>query len=457
MARTGIYKSEVKKARDALLAQGRRPSVDAVRIELGNTGSKTTIQRHLRELDEEESAGFGQGVAVSDAIQDLVGKLAGRLQEEAEARIIELRTQYDAKLSEKDALLGQHRAEIDGLRGQLQRTEGALNTETAGHAEARRALAEAGTTNERLIQQVTDLNDRLKDNEAHRQSLEEKHQHTREALEHYRQSVKDQREQEQRRHEHQVQQLQVEIRTLSQTMIVKQDELTRLHQELATSTAELAAAKRDLRRETLALENAHRQQTQLQQQVSDLNATMTSLASHVQQGEVARIELNRQLGLQLELSQEQGAEIAQLKAQGPVRAVRLAMVEKPSLAPAYIAHLEKRLALPQHERDRGPASCWNKYAQGIYAVMDVDLGKPVAIVEASGVDHVEPAWWVDSEFRGKGYGSALIDVLVVHLRSRGVTRLGRIPIDSLVPEEAAASTRMAAKLRERWDKLDSPC
>jgi hypothetical protein len=70
MARAGIYKSEVKKARDTLLAQGKHPSIDAVRAELGNTGSKTTIHRYLKELEEEEGTGFGRGVAVSEAIQD---------------------------------------------------------------------------------------------------------------------------------------------------------------------------------------------------------------------------------------------------------------------------------------------------------------------------------------------------------------------------------------------------
>lgn len=37
MARAGIYKSEVARARANLIAQGRHPSIDAVRIELGNT------------------------------------------------------------------------------------------------------------------------------------------------------------------------------------------------------------------------------------------------------------------------------------------------------------------------------------------------------------------------------------------------------------------------------------
>jgi chromosome segregation ATPase len=62
-------------------------------------------------------------------------------------------------------------------------------------------------------------------------SLEEKHLHARDALEHYRSAVKDQREQEQRRHEGQLQQIQVEHRQLQQTLSVKQDELSRLNRD----------------------------------------------------------------------------------------------------------------------------------------------------------------------------------------------------------------------------------
>ena len=42
MARGGINKAVVQKARHALLARGAHPSIDAVRIELGNTGSKSS-------------------------------------------------------------------------------------------------------------------------------------------------------------------------------------------------------------------------------------------------------------------------------------------------------------------------------------------------------------------------------------------------------------------------------
>src|SRR6185437_5240227 len=87
MARSGLYKSDVKKARDALIAQGKTPSVDDVRVELGNTGSKTTIHKYLKELEDEDGGAGGQRASISDALQDLVERLAARLHEEAEERV----------------------------------------------------------------------------------------------------------------------------------------------------------------------------------------------------------------------------------------------------------------------------------------------------------------------------------------------------------------------------------
>ncbi len=84
MARSGLYKSDVQRARDRLRATGTHPSVDAVRVALGNTGSKTTIHRYLRELEEEEGQSVGAKMGVSDALQDLIARLAERLHAEAD-------------------------------------------------------------------------------------------------------------------------------------------------------------------------------------------------------------------------------------------------------------------------------------------------------------------------------------------------------------------------------------
>jgi hypothetical protein len=56
--------------------KGRRPSIDAVRAALGNTGSKTTIHKYLREIEAGEGS---QSPSVSAAILAVVAHLADQL------------------------------------------------------------------------------------------------------------------------------------------------------------------------------------------------------------------------------------------------------------------------------------------------------------------------------------------------------------------------------------------
>ena len=334
MARTGIGKSEVQRARDRLLARRTHPSIDAVRAELGHTGSKTTIQRYLRELEEEEGSGLGRTTAVSEAIQELVQRLAARLGEEAGAQVVALREQFDAKLRERDEQLEQQRREAEALAGQLRQTEMMLQAEQTTHGTTRQALAEAHTAQERLTQQVADLTDRLADNEAHRQSLEEKHLHTREALEHYRLSVKEQREQEFRRHEQQVQLLQVDVRTLNQTLIVKQNELTQLHQERARIATEMNATRKALQRSELDGERLSKANSDLQRHVSELESSGAILSERLQHAELASQAAKAKLSEQSEFLKQAEAvkisldtELIQLRTQVVVQADLLATLK----------------------------------------------------------------------------------------------------------------------------------
>ncbi|WP_053068010.1 DNA-binding protein [Vogesella sp. EB] len=291
MARSGIYKSEVLRARDNLLAQGRNPSIDAIRAELGNTGSKTTIHRYLKELEEEEGAGSGAKIAVSEAIQELVGRLAARLHEEADERIAAMAAESATQLAQCREQLAQIAAEAQGGQQQLQQVNQALAAEQQAHAAARQALQAAQLRDGQQQQQIIGLQERLAENQAHRASLEEKHQHAREALEHYRQSVKEQRDQEQRRHEQQVQQLQAELRTLGQTLIVKQDELTRLYQDGARTGAELLAASRALRQQEQ--EQARQAQTMagLQARIVEQERLLAVLNERLEQAISSREEV----------------------------------------------------------------------------------------------------------------------------------------------------------------------
>lgn len=246
MARGGLYKSDVQKARDALRAQGKHPSVDAVRVALGNTGSKTTIHRYLKELEEEEEQGLGTKVAVSDALQDLIGRLAGRLHEEAETVVAEAQQRFTAQLQTRTYALERAQQEATALGAQLQRVEAELHEERAVHAATQQILAARLIEVAQLGERIDGLTARLAEHEAHAQSLEQKHTHAREALEHYRTSVKEQREQEQRRHEHQVQELQVTLRQANEALTTKNHELLQLNRDNSQWLERHGRLERDL-------------------------------------------------------------------------------------------------------------------------------------------------------------------------------------------------------------------
>ncbi|MBI1773003.1 MAG: DNA-binding protein [Burkholderiales bacterium] len=246
MARTGLYKSEVEKARNNLLAQGRHPSVDAVRIALGNTGSKTTIHKYLKELEEENGGSADRKTSISDALLDLVARLAVQLEAEASNRIAELESQHSEKGHLHEAEVSALTAKNAAIQEKLDLTIAAIKQEIQSHEQTREALQSESIARHTLAQQVTDLKDRLVENEMHRQSLEEKHNHARDALEHYRSSVKEQRDQDIRRHEQQVQQLQAELRHLQQSLVLKQNEVTQLNQDGARLVAELSQAQKSL-------------------------------------------------------------------------------------------------------------------------------------------------------------------------------------------------------------------
>jgi len=53
MARTGIKKSDVFNAAEAIRARGTEPTMTAIRVELGSTGSLSTISQHLSAWREE--------------------------------------------------------------------------------------------------------------------------------------------------------------------------------------------------------------------------------------------------------------------------------------------------------------------------------------------------------------------------------------------------------------------
>ncbi|MBD0678355.1 DNA-binding protein [Pseudomonas sp. PSB11] len=236
MARGGINKAVVQIAREALLARGQHPSIDAVRVELGNTGSKSTIQRYLKELGAREQA---LPPTPDEELHSFVAGLSARLTVLAEQSVAEDRQclQRDRSAYEQQRL--QHRAQIDQLQGAYAGLDRELQALREHERTLQEQLRQAEGECQRLGQLERDQNQLLVERAAHIQSLEDKHRQAREALKHFRQQHLSQREQETQRHDAQIQQLQHELRALRISLSDKQDELAHLFQDNERLVGEL--------------------------------------------------------------------------------------------------------------------------------------------------------------------------------------------------------------------------
>lgn len=330
MARGGVNKAVVQMARMALLARGEHPSIDAVRIEMGNTGSKTTIHRYLKELDESDTRSSAPQVEIGDELTELVSRLAQRLNEQAQERVDQAQALFTTRQEELLQELATTQHQLDELQSRFAAQGDDLNTQNAALNATRQSLQAEQTTTARLFQANQDLELRLQDKEGQIRSLEEKHLHARDALEHYRNSIKEQREQEQRRHEGQLQQLQVELRQAQQSAMVRQEEITQLNRDNERLLAETHSTSRELSAQQELLKKAASQTTRLSEQYQHSHTQCALLQDRLDAAQNESALLKQALseqqqsnhGLQLDLIK------AQLVAEN-LRSIQAASLEKP--------------------------------------------------------------------------------------------------------------------------------
>ncbi|HNA29539.1 MAG TPA: hypothetical protein PLL19_05825 [Thiobacillaceae bacterium] len=129
----------------------------------------------------------------------------------------------------------------------------------------------------------------------------------------------------------------------------------------------------------------------------------------------------------------------------------LAILPKSSLLASQVRWIDERLSAQEHADDCGPPKVWSTYQQGLYAVIDLELNRPVGLVEASGpTDRISPGWWLDSTVRGKGYGNQLVDALAAYLKAQGYTGVGNILIQTKDGIYDHASQALAKRFRSHF-------
>jgi chromosome segregation ATPase len=290
MARGGIYRTDVEKARKTLLERGKNPSIDAIREVLG-TGSKSTIHRHLKDIEADEALGGGSKVPISAALAGLVQQLADRLQEEAEARVAQAQERFEVERREYIEQEARRSREIIDLGARLQQCEARLDQERAAHAATQESLIDARATVLQLDERAKGLAVRVAEHEAHQQSLEDKHAQARDALEHFRTAAKEQRDQEQRRHEHQIQELQAALRQAGDALTGRNQEVLQLNRDNGRLAEAAAQRDKDLHRCQSELREAEHALKTLRTLEMDHRALKTHWTEEKQLTEQLRREL----------------------------------------------------------------------------------------------------------------------------------------------------------------------
>jgi chromosome segregation ATPase len=246
MARGGIYKSEVLRARNNLLAQGKYPSIDAIRIELGNTGSKSTIQRYMKEIDEDESPGARPAPSLSEELQRLLAPLAERLRIEAQEEVARLKAQHAEASAAAGSAAASLRAEIQSLSEALATARQQTAEAQERYEDAAKRLSAASAERAQAQQLAADLQIQLRAEAEHRSSVETKYADARRSLEHFREAAKEQREREAQAHENQVQFLQQDIHGLRTALAQAREQLSVATETLTQKALALEATQRDL-------------------------------------------------------------------------------------------------------------------------------------------------------------------------------------------------------------------
>lgn len=307
MARTGVTYFDISQAATTLSDQGNEPTVDTVRALLG-TGSKSTIAPLLKQwkaknagVVNEEKSGLPR-----ELLATVKGLYEG-MQQQARAQIETIQAQAHAAVEQARQI--QHE-----LEQRNRTTEEALVQLRTEHTqvvlerdEQRMFLTEAQQSRAVLQSQVEALELRLKDKAYETTGLKEQLDLAQRNLEHYRESVREQRDQERlefdrqrRQHEQSLRETREETKALR----VEQDRALREHTQVQTERDHLRTELVSLHARSEKLAATLQEQQHLFAKLEDRYATLEQSHSvavkRIEQVELQNVRLEKAAAIDVE-------------------------------------------------------------------------------------------------------------------------------------------------------------
>lgn len=237
MAREGITKQLVQHAKTTLLAQGQRPTIDAVRIALGNTGSNTTISHYLKELEDKPKATLER---LTEPLARLVHGLSEQLQVEADAQLTQAQAQFSLEKNQLQSQLHSAQQCFVEQQHHVKNLEARLLNEQQQRQEATARVAQQASELLLAQQRVEKLTSLLQEQHTQIAILNNEQLHARETLEQFRQARQEIHDTLLQQHAQQVAHLSAELSRNSEQLSIMQKELMELHRENARLLQQLS-------------------------------------------------------------------------------------------------------------------------------------------------------------------------------------------------------------------------
>ena len=128
MARGGINKTLIKEARQELLRKGINPSLDSIRVQLGNTGSKSTIHRYLKEIEEQEAVQLNDEGLLNNTLKEMISRLASQLNADANEIVEKNEEESSKKINQLNDDLNTFKKQLTHAETQIESLETKLLT-----------------------------------------------------------------------------------------------------------------------------------------------------------------------------------------------------------------------------------------------------------------------------------------------------------------------------------------
>lgn len=232
MARPGVTYHEVSIAAQQLIAAGKNPTIETIRIALG-TGSHSTLGAHLRCFKEGQSQ--TQKIATKEVIpEEFIAVLKGLWekmmnQSEDKIQLIQQETQQECEqLKQELQRLQKENAHWQQQHAQTKQERDGFSYEKSA---IEQLLVNAKMELATLTEKQTGMEKITREKQAHMDELHRQNQQIQANLEHYRNASLEQRITDQQRYEQQQKQLQKTIQQLNQALSHTQEEKSEIQKK----------------------------------------------------------------------------------------------------------------------------------------------------------------------------------------------------------------------------------